>query len=75
MQTVEQFLHEIQAKARERFPEIGMMLYAVVDDDVTELREIICVTNLDDAEMQEVMGQVQTQDFEIVPTAKGRMLS
>ena len=73
-QDVEQFLHELQTEIRAKFPDIGLLLYAVVDDDVMERRNIICFTNMDDDEVEEVVGQVSDNDFETTGAQPRRLM-
>ena len=61
---VEHYLEALETDLRAKFPEVGLLVYAVVDcADNDEQRNVICLTNMTEGEIEEIHGLVGPDDF------------
>ena len=74
-ENVERFLQEVQREASAKFPGVGLLLFAVVDDEFhDETSSIICVTNMDDDDVESVLDGATALDFETTAVIDKGML-
>ena len=74
-ENVERFLQEVQREASAKLPGVGLLLFAIVDGEFhDETSSIICVTNIDDEDVESVLDGATASDFETTAAFEKGML-